>query len=43
MGIYSGATDNSIGESGAGDVISGNDSNGVYIVDVGTIRQRRCG
>ncbi len=36
MGIYSGATDNSIGESGAGDVISGNDSNGVYIVDVGT-------
>jgi hypothetical protein len=38
VGIYSGANNNTIGgsESGAGDVISGNDSNGVYIVDFGT-------
>ena len=38
VGIYSGASDNTIGGSvtGAGDVISGNNSNGVYITNAGT-------
>ena len=38
VGIYAGASDNTIGGSvsGTGDVISGNDSNGVYITDSGT-------
>ena len=38
VGIYSGAANNTIGGymSGSGNVISGNDSNGVYIVDQGT-------
>jgi titin len=38
VGIYAGASDNTIGgsASGTGDVISGNGSNGVYITDGGT-------
>jgi titin len=38
VAIFAGASDNTIGgtASGSGDVISGNDSNGVYISDSGT-------